>query len=130
MTYLDRHIIICTPKEIVSFSLLGIFKLQLLKMIVFDDADYVVSTKLVQTLLVANCQKVFISTSHFKIGHEMFLMKLLVDSQSFFNIQHFYMKRANDEAKMESVEKICEEVRRNDSIGKAIIFCDIIYSLN
>lgn len=125
MTYMDRHIIIGTPKEIVSFSLLGIFKLQLLKMIVFDDADYVVTSQLVKTLLVAKCQKVFISTSHFKIGHELFMMKLLVDSQSFFHMQHFYMKCTNDEVKMESVKKICEEVRRNDSVGKAIIFCDV-----
>lgn len=68
-TSMDRHVIIGTPKEVVSFGLLGVFSLTNLKIIVFDDADTVASTQLVKKIMVANCQKVFISSTHVRLNN-------------------------------------------------------------
>lgn len=62
----DCHIIIGTPKEIVSLRLLGVFVTNSLKLVVFDDADSVAFSNLVKEQLIAKlptkCQKLFMSS--------------------------------------------------------------------
>lgn len=124
-TSMDRHVIIGTPKEVVSFGLLGVFSLTNLKIIVFDDADTVASTQLVKKIMVANCQKVFISSTHVRLNNVV-TMKFMPNNRLLpENIDQFYAKCTTMTEKIQYVKEICRRLQKYKD-GKVIIFSNVI----
>lgn len=122
---MDRHVIIGTPKEVVSFGLLGVFSLTNLKIIVFDDADTVASTQLVKKIMVAKCQKVFISSTHVRLNNVV-TMKFVPNNRLLpENIDQFYAKCTTMTEKIQYVKEICRGLQKYRD-GKVIIFSNVI----
>lgn len=110
----------------VSLFLLGVFQKDKLKMIVFDDADTVATTELIGKLMVASCQKVYVTSTSFEVDNAV-EMKMLVDEQLLpHKIHHYYAKCPDNNDKIKFIKKLSAQLFQMKSDGKLIIFCNVI----
>lgn len=66
MGKLDCHVLVGSPKEMVSFKIMRLFNIEQVTLCVFDDADAIVTTKLVKEHIIEplnNRRKVLISSN-------------------------------------------------------------------
>lgn len=61
---MDCHVVVGTPKELVSFKIMRIFNIEKITLCVFDDADTIITTKFVKDHVVKNsCRKILVSSN-------------------------------------------------------------------
>lgn len=119
MTYLDRHVIIGTPKEVLGLLYLGVFKLNDLNIIVFDDADIVATGETWKKLKVTDCQKVYVSSTKIHIES----VTQMDFSFPYLNTNHYWAKCLNLDEKINFIRAVSTEIRRSEP--KIIIFCNV-----
>lgn len=63
---LDCHVLVGTPKEMVSFQIMRLFNIEQITMCVIDDADAINTSKIVQENIVLKlkaCRKILVSAT-------------------------------------------------------------------
>lgn len=139
MVQQDYHIIIGTQKEIVSFQMLGIFKTELLTIVVFDDADMTASTVLVKEKIImklpSTCQQVFMSAYGMvsRLTNNLVEMKLLINDSLFpRHIDNYYVECPTD-WKFDVIKALSADANKIAKNGKIMVFftvCFEFYSEN
>ena len=99
----DAHIVIGTPKELVSMRILGGFQMDKIKFAAFDDADVIVTSDMVQRHLInplAHAQIVLSSTTICSnYGIENPITARLQPNDEILNNLSFNFVRCDDEYK-------------------------------
>lgn len=110
VTFFDRHVIIGTPKEVLGLLYLGVFKLNDLNIIVFDDADIVATGETWKKLKDTDCQKVYVSSTKINIEN------VIQMDFSFPNVNtnHYWAKCQNLDEKINFIRVVSAEIRRSD----------------
>lgn len=131
----DYHIIVGTQKEIVSFHLLQVFKVQLLNMVVFDDADMTASTTLIKEQIIkklpATCQKVFLSAYGMVSSpmNNIVEMKLLFNGSLFpVHIDNYYVK-CRTSWKFDIIKALSADANKVAKNGKIMVFFTVCFKL-
>lgn len=132
----DYHVVIGTHREVISFSLLGVFKTNFLAIVVFDDADYTATTSLVKAQLINKlphtCQKVFISPFSMipNLTHNLVEMKLLVDGTVFphQSIVNYYVECITNQ-KYDIIKKLSSEANKYVGNGQIIVFFTVCLNI-
>lgn len=130
----DFHVIIGTQREVISFYLLGIFKMNDLAIVVFDDADTTATTVMIKDQILnklpANCQKVFIASNKMRpLIDNLVEMKFFVDDNVFpHNIDNYFVECASNR-KYEVIKALCVEANNDRANGKIIIFFTVRFAV-
>lgn len=128
---LIEQILVGTPKEMVSLRILGLFDADKVALGIFDDADVVVTSDIVQRHLVQplkHAQVILtsatISKNYGVNGVEVFLPK---EEEMLDNLSNFFVKCEDRHHKFDAIEKIVNAMFRkfDTSITKIIIFCNV-----
>lgn len=125
----DCHIIVGTPKEIASCRILGYFEMKKIVLAIFDDADVITTTDLVQRHILrqlpANCQKMYISATSNMASLRYFTRTDTIKHISPINIpttiEHHTIECDTD--KYEKLLSIVHSIVKHR--GKVIVFCSV-----
>lgn len=129
----NEHIIVATPKELASFRVLGGFEIDEIVLAVFDDADLIVTSDIVQRHLLIplleKCQVVLSSTT---IGQHNIAQAINVNIQPEEELPSnltifFYVCNGNLE-KFSATRLIIDGIHRKFNSGGIIIFCNVRFS--
>lgn len=100
---LDCHLLVGSPKEIVAFKKMQLFNAEKISLCIFDGADAVVTTKLVNDNIincVAKSRKILISSTIDKTNVD-FLKPYIVHSDDLpINLNHAYVFRQTNQEKL------------------------------
>lgn len=134
-SYLTSHVIVGTPKEIVTYRILGLFDVKKIQMAVFDDGDVVATSHLVIDHVVRHlqpsCQKILFSATLNNASVKHFerpvVMRLLRENELQENVHQTYAVCANLAEKLDVIYGIFAEAmsKRLDDAGKFIVFCSV-----
>lgn len=113
----NAHILVGTPKELVSMRILGGFDMEKVNCAVFDDADVVVTSDMVQRHLVkalSHAQVVLTSTticSDYGI-RDPISIRLLPSEEVLVNVSLFFIKCSDNVHKFDAARQIIDIVYR------------------
>lgn len=122
------HILVGSPKEIVSFTIMRIFNIEKISMCVIDDADVVYTTNLMKDQVIkrlkTSCRKLMIT---FSSGYHQLVRApyALFDDKDFdiqVNIDHYYSK-CEVHTKFHIVEAVYAVLIEHHA--QSIIFCSV-----
>lgn len=130
---MDSQIIVGTAKELVAFSLMKNFDLSKISMAVFDEADLMCTTNLVENEIIAKlserCQKVFVSAtlnrSSIRVMGLQNPFHIHEQQKVPDNILHFGIRCENALEKIKIVEMMCRKIVMSDNWIQAMIFCNV-----
>lgn len=128
----EEQVIIGTPKELVSLRILGGFDIGLIKVAIFDEADSVVTTDMVQRHLLkplasAASQVVLSSTtisSNCKVENSIPL-RLMSDDETIPSLSEFFIKCVDDHHKFDAARLIIDGFFRKFGSQKVIVFANV-----
>lgn len=133
----DYHVLVGTHKEIISFQLLGVFKTDLLKIVVFDDADMTASTVLMKDRIIkrlpSTCQTVFASSTPMipNLPDNVVEMKLFIGDEVFphGSIDNYCAEFTNIQ-KYNVLKALAGAAARDGTCGKIVIFFTVSLYFN
>lgn len=119
-----------------AYRILGLFDVNNLAVVIFDDADIVVTSHLVNDHLLKQlpdqCQVIMTSSTfterslqHMKNATFVSVGNTLTEIPE--HVQQFAFHCKNEAAKLQTLRKICKVVREENSL--AVVFCNVSFLL-
>lgn len=131
---LNCHVLVGSPKEIISLKILRLFNVEQLSMCGFDDGDLIITTKLIKENIIANlkntCRKILISSTVQNFDFRFLVPYSVHRDSSPMNVVERFAHCGTDYDKLVAILNIYDVMKRFNS--QAIIFCEVIlfFSLN
>lgn len=120
----DCHILIGTPKEVAAFASVRVFNVENVSLLIADDADGVITTKLIQGQIMnrlKKCRKILLSAVSLK-SHVDGDYKLITVKRS-SNISQHFMKMNDITEKFGVIMQVYNLLKTFG--GQCIVFCNV-----
>lgn len=120
----DCHILIGTPKEIAAFVSVRVFNIEDVSMFIADDADVVVTTKLIQDQVMnrlKRCRKILLSAACLKSVADADYKRITIKEP--MNTDQYFMKMNDITEKFAVVVKVYNLLKTFN--GRCIVFCNV-----
>lgn len=122
------HILVGTPKDLVSRKINRTFSIEKITMIVMDDADIVNTTQLVKqnvTKLVPNARKILLSAVSLDSAmHYIANCNTMVSHRDSMNVSQFSIKCPTIAEKFDAIVNIFQILRMTND-AQAIVFVNV-----
>lgn len=108
------HVLVGTPKEMVSFKIMRMFNIEQVTLSVFDDADTVVTTTLVKDHIIAplkKCRKLVISSTIQEKDIKLMRPYSVHFDDSQVNVKQCYRKCFTDYAKLLAILTVVKVIQ-------------------
>lgn len=127
---LDCHVLVGTPKEMVSFQIMRLFNIEQITMCVIDDADAINTSKIVQENIVLKlkaCRKILVSATSLRSAMVGIHNCEIISGTEPKNMVQFFMKCPYPAMKLEAIQIVYKALV--ECGGKAIVFLNVIIQI-